>query len=59
MKHKLNKSSEEVLDAIKESVSYAKKFTDDVEWSCEMEPEQIWITCVELLSLQLNQVQRP
>jgi len=35
MKHKLNKSPEEVLDAIKESVSYAKKFTDDVEWSCE------------------------
>ena len=35
MKHKLNKSSEEVLDAIKESVSYARKFTDDVEWSCE------------------------
>ena len=35
MKHKLNKSPEEVLDAIKESVSYARKFTDDVEWSCE------------------------
>jgi 2-isopropylmalate synthase len=24
-----------VIDAIKESVTYAKKFTDDVEWSCE------------------------
>ncbi len=35
MKHKLNKSSEEVLSLIKESVSYARKFTDDVEWSCE------------------------
>ena len=35
MKHKLNKSPNEVLDAIKESVSYARKFTDDVEWSCE------------------------
>ena len=35
MKHKLNKSPEEVLEAIKESVTYAKKFTDDVEWSCE------------------------
>ena len=35
MKHKLNKSPEEVLEAIKESVSYARKFTDDVEWSCE------------------------
>tara|TARA_B100000963_G_scaffold290614_1_gene260513 strand:- start:20500 stop:22056 length:1557 start_codon:yes stop_codon:yes gene_type:complete len=35
MKHKLNKSPEEVLNAIQESVSYARKFTDDVEWSCE------------------------
>ncbi|MAJ22681.1 MAG: 2-isopropylmalate synthase [Candidatus Pelagibacter sp.] len=35
MKHKLNKKPEEVLDAIKEHVTYAKKFTDDVEWSCE------------------------
>ena len=35
MKHKLNKSPEEVLGAIKESVTYARKFTDDVEWSCE------------------------
>ncbi len=35
MKHKLNKTPEEVLDAIKQSVTYARKFTDDVEWSCE------------------------
>jgi 2-isopropylmalate synthase len=35
MKHKLNKTPEEVLEAIKYSVSYARKFTDDVEWSCE------------------------
>jgi len=35
MKHKLNKTSNEVLDAIKYSVTYARKFTDDVEWSCE------------------------
>ncbi|MSP10721.1 MAG: 2-isopropylmalate synthase [Pelagibacteraceae bacterium] len=35
MKHKLNKSPEQVLDAIKESVTYARNFTDDVEWSCE------------------------
>ena len=34
MKHKLNKSPEEVLDSIQESVTYARKFTDDVEWSC-------------------------
>ena len=31
MKHKLNKTPSEVLDAIKESVSYARKFTDNVE----------------------------
>ena len=35
MKHKLNKSQEEVIEAIKEHVTYARKFTDDVEWSCE------------------------
>jgi 2-isopropylmalate synthase len=35
MKHKLNKSPEEVLGAIESSVKYARKFTDDVEWSCE------------------------
>ena len=35
MKHKLNMTDEQVLGAIKESVTYAKKFTDDVEWSCE------------------------
>ena len=35
MKHKLNMTPEKVLEAIKESVSYARNFTDDVEWSCE------------------------
>ncbi len=35
MKHKLNKSPVEVYDSIKEHVTHARKFTDDVEWSCE------------------------
>ena len=35
MKHKLNKNPDEVLESIKEHVTYARKFTDDVEWSCE------------------------
>ena len=35
MKHKLNKSPEEVYESIKEHVTYARNFTDDVEWSCE------------------------
>ena len=35
MKHKLNKNPEEVLEAIKEHVTYARNFTDNVEWSCE------------------------
>ena len=35
MKHKLQKTREEVLDLIKFSVEYAKKFTPDVEWSPE------------------------
>jgi 2-isopropylmalate synthase len=35
MKYKLQMSPEAVLDAIAESVAYARKFTDDVEWSAE------------------------
>ena len=35
MKHKLNKTPEQVLESVKEHVTYARKFTDDVEWSCE------------------------
>jgi 2-isopropylmalate synthase len=34
-KHKLNMSPEQVLDAINASVTLARKFTDDVEWSAE------------------------
>ncbi len=35
MKHKLQMPPEEVLDAVSESVTFARKFTDDVEWSAE------------------------
>ena len=35
MKYKLQMSPEDVLNAITKSVSKAKNFTDDVEWSCE------------------------
>ena len=35
MKHKLNMTKEQVYDSVKEHVTYARKFTDDVEWSCE------------------------
>ncbi len=35
MKVKLGKSPDEVLDAIRESVTLARNFTDDVEWSAE------------------------
>ncbi len=35
MKYKLQKSEEEVLQAVKDSVTYARSFTDDVEWSAE------------------------
>ena len=35
MKHKLNKTPEQVLESVKDHVTYARKFTDDVEWSCE------------------------
>ena len=35
MKHKLNMSPEDVYESIGKHVAYARKFTDDVEWSCE------------------------
>ena len=35
MKHKLQMSPDDVLDAVKESVTFSRKFTDDVEWSAE------------------------
>ena len=35
MKHKLKKTPKEVLELIKDSVSLARRFTDDVEWSPE------------------------
>jgi len=35
MKHKLKMTPDQVHQAVIDSVSYARKFTDDVEWSCE------------------------
>ncbi len=35
MKHKLQMPPEEVLNAVAESVTTARKYTDDVEWSAE------------------------
>ncbi len=35
MKHKLQMEPEQVYEAVVDSVGYARKFTDDVEWSCE------------------------
>ncbi|OEJ63875.1 2-isopropylmalate synthase [Magnetovibrio blakemorei] len=35
MKSKLQMTSQQVYDRIKDSVTYARKFTDDVEWSAE------------------------
>ncbi len=35
MKHKLAMAPHDVLDAVTASVSHARKFTDDVEWSAE------------------------
>ena len=35
MKYKLQMSRDEVVQQIKDSVSYARNFTDDVEWSAE------------------------
>ncbi len=35
MQYKLKMSPEEVIEAIRDSVSYARKFTDDIDWSPE------------------------
>jgi len=35
MKHKLQMSPEQVLEAVTASVAHARKYTDDVEWSAE------------------------
>ncbi len=35
MKHKLQLEPDEVYARVIDSVSYARRFTDDVEWSCE------------------------
>jgi len=35
MKYKLEMDSEQVLEAIYDSVKYARNFCEDVEWSCE------------------------
>ena len=35
MKYKLQMEPDEVYEAVIDSVSYARKFTDNVEWSCE------------------------
>lgn len=35
MKHKLNMEPDAVLDAVTDSVTFARTFTDDVEWSAE------------------------
>ncbi len=35
MKHKLQMAPDAVHEKVKESVAFARRFTDDVEWSCE------------------------
>ncbi|MFO1128143.1 MAG: 2-isopropylmalate synthase [Rhodospirillales bacterium] len=35
MRHKLQLEADEVFARVVDSVSYARRFTDDVEWSCE------------------------
>jgi 2-isopropylmalate synthase len=35
MKYKLQMEPDDVYDAVIDSVGYARRFTDDVEWSCE------------------------
>lgn len=50
MKHKLQMEPEAVLDAVKDSITFARSFTDDVEWSAEdasRTEEDFLCRCVE------------
>ena len=53
MKHKLNKSPEEVMESIKESAFMLENLMMMSNGLAKMAQEQIWIICVRLLSLQL------
>ena len=54
MKHKLNKTPEQVYDSVKEHVTYARKFTDDIEWSCEDGTRTDMDFMCKMKNLQLN-----
>ena len=54
MKHKLNKSPDEVYEAIKEHVTYARNLLMMLNGLVKMEQEQTWIICVRQWSQQLN-----
>ena len=49
---KLNKTKEEILEAIKEHVSYARSKFEIVEFSPKMRPGQNWISSCKLYRLQ-------
>ena len=51
MKYKLKKSSSEVIEAIKASVSHARNLCDNIEWSCEdggRSDVEFLFRCIEL-----------
>ena len=51
MKYKLNKSPNDVLDAIKHTVKHARKLCPNVEWSCEdagRSEVEFLFKCIEL-----------
>ena len=51
MKYKLMKTEEEVLEAIKQTVTYARNLCDNIEWSCEdggRSDLQFLYKCIEL-----------
>ena len=58
MKHKLNKSPEQVIGSIKEHVIMQENLLMMLSGLVKMEQEQIWILCVKLLNLQLSLVQK-
>ena len=54
MKHKLNKSPEQVLESIKESVTYARNLLMMLNGLVKMEHELTWIICVKSVELAIK-----
>jgi 2-isopropylmalate synthase len=54
MKYKLKKDEEQVLDSIKQTVTYARNLCDNIEWSCEDAGRSNLIFLYKCIELAIN-----